>query len=80
MAYNIAKSIGAAAVVLSGHVDGILFTGGIAHNKHFIDLIVGQVSFLGPCFTYPGEDEMSALAQNAYSVVTGEEPALEYKA
>ncbi|HPW78363.1 MAG TPA: butyrate kinase [Bacteroidales bacterium] len=73
MAYTIAKQIGATAVVLNGHIDAILFTGGIAHNKCFIDLIIEQVGFLGPCHTYAGEDEMSALAYNAYCILTGKE-------
>jgi len=73
MAYTIAKQIGATAAVLSGQIDGILFTGGISHNKPFIDLITGYIGFLGPCFTYAGEDEISALAHNAYCVLTGEE-------
>ena len=73
MAYTIAKQIGATAAVLCGQIDGILFTGGISHNKHFIDVITEYVGFLGPCYTYAGEDEMSALAHNAYCVLTGEE-------
>lgn len=78
MAYTIAKQIGATAVVLSGHVDAILFTGGIAHNKRFIDLITEQVGFLAPCYTYAGEDEMSALANNAYCILDGEETPQTY--
>ncbi|HBG54121.1 MAG TPA: butyrate kinase, partial [Rikenellaceae bacterium] len=78
MAYTISKQIGATAVVLSGKIDAILFTGGIAHNKRFIDLITEQVGFLAPCFTYAGEDEMLALANNAYNVLTGEEIAQVY--
>lgn len=78
MAYTISKQIGATAVVLNGKIDAILFTGGIAHNKRFIDLITEQVGFLGPCFTYAGEDEMLALATNAYNILTGEETAQVY--
>lgn len=79
MAYSIAKQIGAAAVSLKGKVDGIFFTGGIAHDKDFVNLIISQVSFLGPCFVYPGEDEMGALAQNAQSVLSGQEAAKLYE-
>ena len=78
MAYTISKQRGATAVVLCGKIDAILFTGGIAHNKRFIDLITEQVGFLAPCFTYAGEDEMVALANNAYNVLTGEEIAQVY--
>lgn len=33
MCYQIAKEVGAAATVLMGEVDAIVFTGGIAHSK-----------------------------------------------
>ena len=34
MAYQVAKEIGSCATVLKGEVDGILITGGIAHDEH----------------------------------------------
>ncbi len=78
VAYTIAKCIGSMAVTLQGKVDGILFTGGIAHDRKFIKSIEDQVSWIAPCFVYPGEDEMGALAQNALAVLSGEEEAREY--
>jgi butyrate kinase len=73
MAYQIAKEIGAMAVVLNSPIDGIILTGGLAHSKMLVDWIVMQVSFLAPVFVYPGEDEMAALAEGGLRVLRNEE-------
>jgi len=79
MAYQIAKEIGACAVVLKGKVDAIVVTGGVAFNKIFTDWIKERVSFISPNFlVFPGEDEMPALAAGALRVLKGEEKAREY--
>jgi len=72
MAYQIAKEIGSAAVVLCGKVDAILITGGIAYSKNLIRLISERVEFIAPVKVYPGEDEMQALAEGAFYALTGE--------
>ena len=72
MAYNVAKFIGAMAVVLKGEVDDILLTGGIAHNPLMVRSVTEKVSFLAPVTVYPGEDEMGALARNALAAMRGE--------
>ncbi len=72
MIYQVAKSVGAASVVLSGKVDAILVTGGIAYSDYVTTRLRERISFLAPVFTYPGEDEMEALAGNALSVLRGE--------
>ena len=72
MAYQVAKSIGAMSAVLKGDVDGILITGGIAHDKWFTKQIIDHVERLAPVYVYPGEDEMKALALNALRVIKGE--------
>lgn len=72
MAYQVAKSIGAMSAVLKGDVDGILITGGIAHDKWFTKQIIDYVERLAPVYVYPGEDEMKALALNALRVLKGE--------
>ncbi|OFY44077.1 MAG: butyrate kinase [Bacteroidetes bacterium GWF2_40_14] len=77
-AYNVAKAIGASATVLSGSVDAILLTGGVAHNKKLMDKIIGMVKFIAPVIIYPGEDEMTALAMNGLAVLNGSEKAKEY--
>lgn len=77
-AYQIAKDIGALSTVVKGKLDGIVFTGGIAHSKMFVDMIKDRVAFLAPCYVYPGEFEMEALAKGALRVLRGEETPQSY--
>jgi len=79
MGYQVVKDIGAAAAVLSGDVDAIILTGGMAYGKPIVDLIREKVTFIAPIVVYPGEDEMLALAQGAIRVLNGEEEVREYK-
>jgi butyrate kinase len=79
MAYQIAKEIGAMATVLSGKVDAIILTGGVAYNKKITEWISEMVSFIAPVELVPGEDEMLALAQGALRIVNGEEKAKIYE-
>lgn len=72
MAYQISKEIGSCAAVLSGKVDAILITGGVAYDKMFVEWIKERVSFIAPVFVYPGEDEMQALAFNGICFLKGE--------
>ncbi|WP_319590549.1 butyrate kinase [uncultured Draconibacterium sp.] len=76
--YQVAKMIGEMAVVLSGKVDGILLTGGMAYNKHLENYIRNKTGFISEVFVYPGEDELEALAVNALRVANGEIEAKEY--
>jgi len=78
MSYQVGKSIGEMAAVLKGKVDGILLTGGIAHNPDLVNYIKEMVSFIAPVVVYPGEDEMKALAMNGYMVLRGEIQPREY--
>lgn len=78
MAYQIAKEIGSCATVLSGKVDAILLTGGIAYSKSFTKMISDRVGFLAEVKVYPGEDEMVALALGGLRVLKGEEKAQNY--
>ena len=78
MAYQVAKEIGAFATVLKGEVDAVVFSGGLARDDDFIGLINDRVKFIAPSMIYPGSDEMRALDQGAFRVLTGEEQALEY--
>ena len=73
MAYQIAREIGAAATVLKGQVDGILVTGGLAHDDMLLGWIRDRVSFLAPILVFPGEAEMEALAQGTLRVLRGQE-------
>ena len=66
------------AVVLEGHVDAILLTGGLAHDGRFTSWISEMVEFLAPVRIYPGEDEMKALAEGALRVLQKSEEAKRY--
>lgn len=73
MAYQIAKEIGAMSTVLSGKIDAVILTGGLAHNKRLTNWITDMVGFIAPVKVVPGEDEMLALAQGALRVLNKEE-------
>ena len=75
MAYQVAKEIGAMATVLSGDVDAIVLTGGLAFDARFVSWITSRVSFIARVFVYEGEDEMEALRDAALRVLSGEEEA-----
>ena len=78
MIYHIAKNIAAESAVLCGKVDAILITGGMAHSDYIIDRLRSRIGFLAPVFTFPGEDEMEALALNALAVLQGRREAKVY--
>lgn len=78
MAYQIAKEIGSCAAALSGDVDAILITGGMAHSELLCKWIIKRVEFIASCFVYPGEDEMQALAEGVFYSQNGEIPLKEY--
>lgn len=78
MAYQVAKEVGSMAAVLHGEIDGILITGGIAHDKYFVNQVISYIHRFAPVHVYPGEDEMKALAINGLRVSSGEAIAKEY--
>jgi butyrate kinase len=78
MAYQVAKEVGSMAAVLHGEIDGILITGGIAHDKYFVNQVISYIHRFAPVHVYPGEDEMRALAINGLRVSSGEATAKEY--
>ena len=79
MAYQVGKEIGAMGAVLKFNIDAILITGGIAHDKYFVNQVITYVHRLAPVHVYPGEDEMKALASNGLRIVKGEVIPKEYK-
>jgi butyrate kinase len=79
MAYQTSKEIGAMAAALSGRVDAVLLTGGVANSSMFTDMLAAMVAFIAPVRVYPGEFEMEALAEHARAVLAGEEEVLEYE-
>ncbi len=74
MVYQIAKEVGAYAVVLKGYIDAIIITGGIAHSKGFVNELKQWIGFLcHKIFVFPGEGEMDALALGVLRVLKNEE-------
>lgn len=78
MAYQVAKEIGAQCAVLSGNVDRIIITGGMANSEYITGMIADRVRKLAPVETVPGEEELPALALGALRVLRGEEEAKTY--
>ena len=78
MAYQIAKEIGAMAAVLEGHLHAVVLTGGVARSALVSAAVERRVRSIAPVLIYPGDDEMTALAQGAFRVLECTETALEY--
>lgn len=78
MVYQIAKEVAAMASVLHGKVDAVLLTGGMVHEPELVSRLKLAVSWIAPVVSYPGEDELLALAQGALRVLRGEEEVMEY--
>ena len=76
--YQIAKAVGGCAAVLKGKVDGIIFTGGIAHDKYLVEKLTEYVSWIAPISVQAGEFEMEALAAGAIRAMEGQEEVLQY--
>ena len=75
MVYQIGKEAGAMAAVLKGQVDAVLLTGGMAHSERVVKLLSGYLEWIAPVKVYPGEDELQALAEGVFRVLSGEEKA-----
>lgn len=72
MALRVAQEIAKHGATLSGHVDGIILTGGLARDGDFVSIIRGRVGFLAPVFVLPGEREMLSLARGVLGVLRNE--------
>jgi len=79
MAYQISKEIGQLATTVSGKVDAIVLTGGLANSDDLIELIKMRVSFIAKVLIFPGEKEMEALRDGALRVLCEEESAKTYQ-
>ena len=80
MAYQVAREIGSASAVLSGEVDAIILTGGLAYGKEFVKAISERVNWIADVAVHPGENELQALAEGAVRVLNGEEKEKKYRA
>ncbi|TSK08359.1 MAG: butyrate kinase [Geobacter sp.] len=78
MIYQVAKEIGGLAAALSGAVDGIVLTGGLAFGAAVVEGVRRRVEFIAPVFVRPGEFEIEALVDGALRVLSGVEAARRY--
>ena len=78
MIYHIAKAIAEKGAVLCGKIDAIIITGGIAYWNYMVDELKKRVDWMAPVHVYPGEDEMSALAENAFGALNGDIKVMKY--
>ena len=75
MVHQICKEAGAMAAVLKGKVDAVLLTGGMAYSERVVTQLRGSLDWIAPIRVYPGEDELQALAEGVFRVLSGEEQA-----
>ena len=78
MALSHAKGIAELAAVVSGKVDMIVITGGLAYSKLLMDLIIPRIEWIAPVSVMAGEYEMEALAAGGLRVLSGKEQAHEF--
>lgn len=78
MIYQIAKEIGAMATTLSGNLDAIILTGGIAHSQRVVQDIIARVKFIADIRLYPGENELESLAAGGFRAIDGEQEIQTY--
>ena len=76
--YQIAKAVGEMSAALSGKVDQIILTGGVAYSPVLVPDLKSRIDWIAPVTVYPGEDELLALTQGAIRVLNGEEEAKVY--
>lgn len=79
MIYQIAKSIGSAAVTLKGEVDAIALTGGLAYSSYIVSSLSEWCDFIAPIHLFPGENEIESLLDGALFAMNGDWPIQEYK-
>ncbi|MGA2975738.1 MAG: butyrate kinase [Spirochaetia bacterium] len=79
LCYQVSKSIAGLAAFTEGRLDAIALTGGLAFSARVVHEITRRISFLGPVLTFPGENELEALAMGAREVLTGDTLARTYE-
>ena len=78
LAYQVAKSAAGLAAVVSGRVDAVLLTGGLARSDRLTGWIAERIGFLGEVRRYEGEHEMEALHAGAHRALSGRERVRSY--
>jgi butyrate kinase len=79
MCYASAKAIAGLAAAVSGRVDAVVLTGGLARSERVVGEIRDRVAFLAPVLVYPGENELEALVTGVLPVLRGETEPLVYE-
>jgi butyrate kinase len=79
LCYQTAKEICSLSAVVSGRVDAVVLTGGLAHSARVVGEISQRVAFLAPVLVFPGENEMEALAAAAFDALERRVEVREYK-
>ena len=79
MCYASAKAIAALAAGVSGRVDAVVLTGGLARSERVVGEIRDRVAFLAPVLVHPGENELEALALGVLAVLRGEDAPRVYE-
>lgn len=79
MTYQIAREIASHGATLSGRIDAIVLTGGMAHDEALVSAITERVGFLAPVEVIAGEREMLSLARAAARALDGQEEVREYR-
>lgn len=78
MCYQISKSVGAMFSAAKGNVKALIFTGGIAQSDFIIQHLKQLLPWINPIIVYPGEEELSAIAESINLVLSGKIPEKEY--
>lgn len=79
MSYQINKQIGSLYFAAQGDVDAVIFTGGLAYQEHLRERLTSLLIPGLKAVFYPGEDELSALAEGALRVLNNEEEVKHYQ-
>ncbi|MEG1641966.1 MAG: butyrate kinase [Synergistaceae bacterium] len=78
LAYQIACEIGSRSMAMKGEIDAIILTGGLANSDYLCNLVRSKTEWLAKVIIVPGEDELQALAEGVYRVLSKEEEAKVY--
>ena len=79
LCYQISKEICSLSSVVSGRVDAVVLTGGLAYNTRVVEEIKGRVAFLAPVMIFPGENELESMAMSVIEALEGREEIREYQ-
>ncbi|MBR3244211.1 MAG: butyrate kinase [Parasporobacterium sp.] len=78
MIYTIIKWTAMMAGALMGKVDGILLTGGLAHDEELVRRINEGTGWIAPNYVYAGSFETEAMGFGVIRVLSGQEEAKIY--